>query len=223
MAVFVVPFVLYKLFVYTDRFKGNLKRALILGGAIVALVVVWLLLYSSPFLHGVTHFRWASTASSSQAIINCLALSFRLPACSFVLPVIVFAGVLYSIKEWRRYAWLSCSFVFACAIYVIGASSDGTLKGLVAGFWYTDPYRLGASACLMAMPLAALGAYAIGSLLKRGFEALRFERVPTLLCVGAFAVVAIFFSYVGSYSIPGLAASQRGLAITDGALRFQIV
>ena len=210
MAVFVVPFVLYKLFVYTDRFKGNLKRALILGGAIVALVVVWLLLYSSPFLHGVTHFRWASTASSSQAIINCLALSFRLPACSFVLPVIVFAGVLYSIKEWRRYAWLSCSFVFACAIYVIGASSDGTLKGLVAGFWYTDPYRLGASACLMAMPLAALGAYAIGSLLKRGFEALRFERVPTLLCVGAFAVVAIFFSYVGSYSIPGLASVTTG-------------
>lgn len=210
MAVFVVPFTLYRIFVYTDRFKSNLKRALVLGGAIAVFLAVWVLLYGSPFLYGVTHFRWASTASSSQAIINCLSLSFRLPACSFVLPVIVLAGVLYSIKEWRRYAWLSCSFVFACAIYIVGASSDGTLKGLVAGFWYTDPYRLGASACLMAMPLAAIGAYAIGSLLKMGFEALRFERVPTLLCVGAFAAAAVFFSFVGNYSIPGLAGVTTG-------------
>lgn len=62
----------------------------------------------------------------------------------------------------------------------------------------------------MAMPLAALGAYAIGSLLKRGFELLCFERIPTLFCVGALAAVAVFFSFVGNYSIPGFASVTTG-------------
>ncbi len=210
LVVFVAPFILFKVFFFTERLGSASKRALILCCAVVIFAVIWVSLYFSPFLYGTTHFRWDSTASLSQAIVNCFALSFRMPACSMVVPIVVAAGVFSSIKKWKQYGWLTCSFFFACLIYVVGASTDGVLKGLLSGFWYTDPYRLGASACVIALPLAALGASSIVTLLKRGFKTLGFKSAPSSAAISLIAVVAIFFSYIGNYSIPGFSKITTG-------------
>ena len=209
LAIFLISLLLIEGFSISRRFGDKAKRFVFCGSLILLLVFVWILLYESPFLYGVTHFRWPSTASFSQAVVNCLSLSFRMPACSFVLSLLMLLGVLYSIKE-RKYFWLSCSFAMSCVIYIVGVSSSGFVKGLFSGFWYTDPYRLGASASVVCMPVATLGAYAFVRLMRKVCQKLGFERGSSRVVIGMFSALAVFFAYVGNYSLPGLSNVTTG-------------
>lgn len=72
------------------------------------------------------------------------------------LTVLVLLGIAKTLKD-RRLRWLSVSYIAAFSFYVIDVATDGFVKQLLTGFWYTDYYRTGAMTALFAIPLAALG------------------------------------------------------------------
>ena len=80
-------------------------------------------------------------------------------------------------------------------IYVVGITTEGPLKQLLAGFWYTDPHRTAASVALLAVPLASLG---LGSLSDALFNLVFPDRL--LSSRGARLGVAILIGVVVSYA-----------------------
>ena len=105
-------------------------------------------------------------------------------------------GFVASLQRGRT-RWLSFSYVFALVIFVVATSTDGSLKHLLAGFWYTDPCRVGALLAFTAMPLAALGLSIVYRLLTNWAKG-RFQ--PVARVVGSVAVGAACFC--GAYFIP---------------------
>lgn len=64
------------------------------------------------------------------------------------------------------------SYFLAIVFCYIGATSDGQIKSVLTGYWYTDPYRLAATAVLIAIPLSAVGIARLVELLDRAFSAI---------------------------------------------------
>ena len=69
--------------------------------------------------------------------------------------IAVLAGVIYTCRN-RRYLWMTVAYAFAFVVYVIDVSTDGVVKQVLSGFWYTDYYRTGAMTALFAIPLDGL-------------------------------------------------------------------
>ncbi|WP_342746820.1 DUF6541 family protein [Eggerthella timonensis] len=130
------------------------------AGAIVLMVVAcagWAALYLAPFLQNVVQYTWEATLSPVEAIVSGLLFMFTVrQGVQPFLSVAVLAGVIYTCRN-RRFLWMTVAYAFALLAYVVDASTDGAVKQLLTGFWYTDLNRTGAMAALFAIPLAALG------------------------------------------------------------------
>ena len=127
----------------------------------VACAAFWVVLFCLPPLQGVVTYTWEAFATPSQAFFDILTLKLRGIGWQPVLAVLVLIGVLYTLRE-RKYFWLTCAYVFAGIIYTADIASSGLIQHLLSGFWYTDSPRIAAMVDIFAMPLAALGAWAVG-------------------------------------------------------------
>lgn len=138
---------------FDGRWSG--KRAAI----ILCLVAcaAWALLFVAPPLQGAVTYSWKSTLSIPKAIVAGLLFMFtNREGVQPFLTVLVLLGAAKTLKD-RRLRWLSVSYITAFSFYVIDVATDGFVKQLLTGFWYTDYYRTGAMTALFAIPLTALG------------------------------------------------------------------
>jgi signal peptidase I len=101
--------------------------------------------------------QWPAFVSKKQALIDVLFLGFHNAEPQILLGCLVALGVLYTIFN-RRYLWLSVSYAIFCVLYMLAASTESSAKAFLTGFWYHDSYRLGASAVILAIGLAGVGA-----------------------------------------------------------------
>ena len=119
--------------------------------------VAWVLSFVAPPLQGAVAYSWKSTLSVPKAIVAGLLFMFtNREGVQPFLTVLVLLGIAKTLKD-RRLRWLSVSYIAAFSFYVIDVATDGFVKQLLTGFWYTDYYRTGAMTALFAIPLAALG------------------------------------------------------------------
>lgn len=117
----------------------------------------WVLLFVAPPLQGAVTYSWKPTLSIPKAIVAGLLFMFtNREGVQPFLTVLVLLGIAKTLKD-RRLRWLSVSYIAAFSFYVIDVATDGFVKQLLTGFWYTDYYRTGAMTALFAVPLAALG------------------------------------------------------------------
>ena len=117
----------------------------------------WVLLFIAPPLQGAVTYSWKSALSVPKAIVAGLLFMFtNREGVQPFLTVLVLLGIAKTLKA-RRLRWLSVSYIAAFSFYVIDVATDGFVKQLLTGFWYTDYYRTGAMTALFAIPLAALG------------------------------------------------------------------
>ena len=131
------------------------KRAVIILCFVAC--AAWVLLFVAPPLQGAVTYSWKSTLSIPRAIVAGLLFMFtNREGVQPFLTVLVLLGVAKTLKD-RRLRWLSVSYIAAFSFYVIDVATDGFMKQLLTGFWYTDYYRTGAMTALFAIPLAALG------------------------------------------------------------------
>lgn len=129
--------------------------------------VLWAICYKLPFLQGLVHFQWDSFCTTEQAIANLYNLS---PTQNYVAQPLLGAIVLFGAvagMAYKRSRWLVAAMLFFALGYIATASSEGTVKHLLSGFWYTDPIRMGALVCLCAMPLVALAVKVVSEALAR--------------------------------------------------------
>ncbi|HIT44693.1 MAG TPA: hypothetical protein IAC28_01195 [Candidatus Aphodovivens excrementavium] len=118
---------------------------------------VWFALYKAPFMQGVVTSNWEATLSPLEAVVSGLAFMFTVrQGVQPFLSIVVLVGVIYTLKH-RRHLWITVAYAASLALYIISVSTDGALKQLLTGFWYTDYNRLGAMTALFAIPLAGVG------------------------------------------------------------------
>lgn len=217
MAVLLAPYVVLLFSSWYIRKKQHEDSAVSLSVRLISLVipslfilVIWIVCFINPALSNTVSFTWGITASHLQAIVNVLSLSFRLPAGNYLLAIFVAIGFFVLLRN-NECSWLCFSYLIAAAIYIVGASSSGFIKHFLAGFWYTDPYRLGACAGLMAIPLAAAGLATFFSLAVKVFDRLGYELWAKFL---ACAVCLIFIwcaLYINDFDLPGFGRVYTGL------------
>lgn len=133
------------------------KRIALAFSLLVGACLVWVVLYFAPPLQSVVSYTWKAFLPPVQAILSggTFMFSERTGIQPF-LTLLVIVGLVRTCKD-RQYLWLTAAFLFAFASWFIGVTTEGALKHLLAGFWYTDYYRTGAMAALFAIPLAAMG------------------------------------------------------------------
>lgn len=127
---------------------------------VVAFAAVWVFLYNLPALSSIVNFEWPSYQSVPRALFSFLTLSYWLIAKQASMAVLVFVGFIWALRKCET-RWLSASYVLIGILYVTTSATEGPIKHLLTGFWYTDPMRISAAAAFFAMPLAALGLSAI--------------------------------------------------------------
>lgn len=120
----------------------------------------WMIAFNLPMMQSAVSVTWVSFASPSQSLLDILTMSFQDVNAQILLGICVIAGCAFSLKR-KRERWLIASLLIVSFIYVICASSEGPIKQLLAGFWYTDAHRLAANVVLAAVPLASLGVDAL--------------------------------------------------------------
>lgn len=215
-AVFLAPFCARQVYRAAGRFAVSSERRLLVQtaccfGACAAMAAVWYALYKAPFLQGVVTHSWPALFSRSEAAFDVLTLGFRAAGAQVALAVLVVAGVLYALVK-REFLWVAVAYAIMALLYVFSVSSDGPLQHLLTGFWYTDSYRVAASAALFAIPLASMGLWAASQVLRRLAARVLPKVPPRKVWIGTACAVATAFVLANYY--PGIALPVDGIKAT---------
>ena len=220
LSVFLAPYCVWRLYrcVFARIEADSLSKARLAGlGAaflfVFAAVFLWLFAYNLPALNNLVSFEWPAFVGKLQAAINVALLAFKDTNPQPVLSILVAIGILYSIKH-REHLWITFSFAIMCVMYIVDASTNSELKHILTGFWYTDPWRIGANAALFAIPLAALGVYGLSKILYMAFarRMLGEKRVGSaqalsVVLVVLVAVVGVYYPWSAETAFGGISNS----------------
>lgn len=210
LLILVVPYLAAYLIGRVDGRNKKVKSFILICVVVCLSLFGWYFIHELPFFQSTVSYNWASFASFQQEIVNIVFLGFRLPVTQLVLSVVLLIGVLYLLFK-KQARWLLVSYVICCVFCFIGATTDGWLKSFLTGFWYTDPYRLGAMAALIAIPITAAGLHALFRTIRLVIEKL-FDRLDqmrrkrlNIICSVFLAIMLIALNYYPNFSLKGLA------------------
>lgn len=164
LGVWAVPYCVWRLattrFISVERISGlkpSSVRLLAVSGFGSFVVIAWIFFYSSSFMRGVVSYSdWTSFGGITDAVWHIASLTLMGSAPQYLLAAVVLLGVLYTFVN-RRYLWLTVSLLIFSLMFTADVISDGTVRHVLTGFWYTDPYRIAAMVTMSCVPLAALG------------------------------------------------------------------
>lgn len=159
--VFLIPYCVWRVRQLTyDRLEGRRHRLVFSIAAAVLLVVafvsLWVLLAKAPFMDGVVNYPRETRLDLAQAIRWGTGFSFVIRRQQFfIAAVVALGGARLLLCRGKR--WLDVSYLLLLGIYVVAISIEGPVRNLIAGFWYSDFYRLAAAVCVFCVPLVAMG------------------------------------------------------------------
>lgn len=200
--------------------KNHVRDALVLT---FLFAVLWFAVNRMPSLRGLVEFNWESYQSPARALINFAILGyvdgfFTESAAQPVLAILLVYGIARALQK-KSHVWLFQSYLFWGAALVLSTSTEGPLKHLLAGFWYTDHCRLASAAAISAIPLATIG---VGDLLQR-LAAVFGNRLPKgreRLAGAAAAVLYVAVIFFPNFHIPGIAEVRTGFGQLCSAIAF---
>lgn len=208
-----IPYIVWSIWRASNakgRTTGSMARGVLLSLLFLAAsAALWVFCYNLPGMESITAWAFDPYAGVALAVTEAGLLGFKNIPPEVLLAIFVWLGVAYSLYR-PRYFWLTVSFGVTCAQFVLGAISDGWLTHLLTGFWYCDYKRLASMACIMALPLAALGLEMCVRLCQKVFELLthpetdeddrHFARVAVPLIALFVAALVVFYP---SFKLPG--------------------
>lgn len=184
--------------------KVGIRRGknLVCGGIVVLAVLFWIAAYKLPFMRGVVSYQWDAFTVPAQAFVNALSMSFTQSSVSNILLGFLVLVGFFRVLLGGKGKWLLAPYCFAVVAYISAVATEGTIKHVLAGFWYTDPDRLGAMVSLFAIPLEALGLASILSFIAKLLKerGLQFGRCKTSFLL-ACTLIALFYP---NYSLNGV-------------------
>lgn len=142
------------------------RKPFLLFATVVGVALVWIAAYRLPFLGGIVGFQWGGDKSLPDAVLSAIFNYFGgLQAPQYLLGIIVLVGFFaaFFIKPLR---FLCGTYLFILILYVVNSITTAELQHLLTGFWYTDPYRVGAMLVMAGIPLACIGFDSICGLIK---------------------------------------------------------
>ncbi len=165
LGLILIPYIVMRIWQVTSegRLAGKtVARVLACAGFVAFCALVWVGCYLSPVFSGTVSFVWPSYVGPAQELINILGLTFDFGtsyeyATQWTVAPLVIIGFVALMHD-TEHRWVPVSYLMTCAICFVAATTDGPVKQLLAGFWYTDFTRLAAMACIVPVPLAARGA-----------------------------------------------------------------
>lgn len=169
--VLLTPFVCAQILKHSKHGKvshgAKVKKVGLVSGFIILVVVLWSVCFNLPAFQGVVHFNWPAFTSMSQAFANILFLAFtQFSYPQYLLAILVLIGIGVCFIK-REHRWMAISYICALVILFVAIGTEGFLKQYLAGFWYTDSYRIAAMTAIGGIPLAAIGLGSIIELLSR--------------------------------------------------------
>lgn len=137
-----------------------------------AVCLIWAAFYYAPFMQDVVTTDWGAYGGIPQAIFRGLTLMVgRREDPQILLGLLVLVGLIGAFRI-KGYRWLGAFYLFVLFLYVVDAGTEESFTNVLTGFWYNDPYRVGAMLALSATPLAALGLANTIRMVARGLGAL---------------------------------------------------
>lgn len=178
---------------------------------VVFCLVVWLVCYRLPLLQDIVTHQWNSFARPWQEVVNILTQTYSLGffsevAAQFLLGALVIVGAVSALYVPGR-RWITVSYALTCVICFMGATRNDELQHLFAGFWYTDPMRLGAMASIAAMPLAAMGlnwVYETAMGVLEGYNERRGRRTHPAIVAAVVSCGFALVNFMPEFNLPGL-------------------
>ncbi|TCD54156.1 hypothetical protein EJ419_03675 [Alloscardovia theropitheci] len=203
LAVLIVPFVFSQISAYCVPISDKRTRRIVVNsiyaGFVVFIAAAWLFLYHASFMQRTVTWNWDKIGNLYQVARDVYLLGFSAAEGQPILAVLVAVGIIVTFIR-RRYLWMTLSYTIFCVFYMASAGTEGRIKHLLTGFWYTDYHRLASSAVLVALPLAALGLACVVSIVVSGYKLIDTkhnevnERVLAVVVV-LVLVVSVFMPY----------------------------
>lgn len=191
-ATLLVPFCTYKIWC-SSPYQRRIRMVLTVF-FVVFVIAFWIFLFNIPALQPTVTYHWPATLSFFDAIIDSFTLQFAAYLPQYVLAAVMFCGALLIVVRRHENRWLCVSLVILIGIFVIDVSTDGLLKHVLSGFWYTDFHRIAASVALAGIPIAA---YGLGSIVdfvaSNSYRIFSINRHLSSMTVNLAIAVAIFF------------------------------
>ena len=138
----------------------SIDARIVLVACLVLGAGLWYGMYRAPFMRSTVSMVWDFNLSEAQGFVNWLMLAY-LNVLPFgrnygqpVLAALLVAGMVWTLRN-RRWTWVTLTYVLG-SVPLLVSLTMGRYRHIFAGFWYTDPPRLGAVAVLAGIPLAAL-------------------------------------------------------------------
>lgn len=173
IGILLVPYIMWTIWrasADSSAEHGTYIKPLALEAAFVAFVIVaWVFFFNIPAVHSVTMWMHPAYLRPNEALLRVVFVGFKDVSPQPWLALMVWTGVAYSLYR-KKYLWLSCGFLTFSFFYFVDAITDAPIKRYLTGFWYTDFNRVAACACIIAVPLAALGLYAWVRLAQQAFS-----------------------------------------------------
>lgn len=190
------------------RFGTRVSGIVLSVSFVVVVLLIWTVLYLSPFFSGVVSFKWPSYLDAGQAFCNLASLSYtKASVPQLALSVLVILGI-FALTGKRKNRWLICSYLLFASFWFVCATSDGFLRHFLAGFWYTDEFRVAAAMSIVATLLSSVGlAYSVDGLAK--FLTAEKSPLPAGFTAAVLAAVAILV-FLPNHNVP------KGSYITTG-------
>ncbi len=225
LAALFIPYVIYLCSQIPKRAFRNDKRVLsILCGGLACLLIacIWVFFYNLDALQELVQYEWPATRSLAKAILGVAVSGFSMVTPpQILLSLFIFIGIIYLLKH-KQNRWLICSYLFAALIYVVCASSEGELKHILGGFWYTDTFRIAAMTVIFATPLASAGLlYTIQLIWKLiGRFKLSDKKLRVCQTVSTFLIIAasVYLIYGPSAPVSRAMGYQSAFNCITGAL-----
>lgn len=172
---------------YTNRIELRSLAPILTIGLIG---ILWLLVYSLPFIQPIVNVYREPTASPLEAFKNILLLKFGQSAnAQPILGLLVIIGLVTAFAS-TRFKWLSFSYILVAALAFACMTLNHPLRQLICGFWYSGTIRLDGVLAIAAVPLASIGLCKIVHVLIRPI--LNSGRIkPVELLIPAFTLCMI--------------------------------
>lgn len=138
---------------------ANAKGVLCVCGFLLFALAAWAVCYRVPQIYIMCQYPNMAYARKADALTQVAFMGFKAVPIQPVLAFFVWTGFAYSLYR-TRYLWASCGFFIFSGLYCFSATLDPSFKGFVTGLWYSNTIRIAACACVIAVPLAALGLFA---------------------------------------------------------------
>ncbi|MFI9381036.1 DUF6541 family protein [Kutzneria sp. NPDC052558] len=162
-----------------------------MGGALVAALALARFVDTSPLFNDVKAITRPPIETPAQAVGEALLNGPNSKSAAWLLSAFVLVGLYVTLRRGSTRRWLAANHVISMLMFVIAATTTGSLAQHIVGYWYNDSFRLAAVLPVTALPLAIIGVLAAIAFIRDRIETMRSDAWRTRLQPALKSTIAI--------------------------------